>query len=242
MPVLVAVSHATCGVAGRNAKGEARGQRTERRRVGARRDRASEKKRNVFATFVVNRVRRGRPSRRQALVRRVRRPPRSPDAVARSTEPTDPTEPRVGRRRSAIKAARGVRASVETRSRGPRVSARVSARERVAKNFGSASRCFRRLDGRSFSRPVTHLGVGVLGEAGSRTPSEICRDACGGWLVSGAFETRREARGGRVLGVAAARFWTRGRGRLAVKRRSVERERLHRQVARSRTWSASLSG
>jgi hypothetical protein len=219
---------------------KARGQRTARRRVATRARRRGEK-RNVFATFVVDRVRR---SRRQALVRRVRRPPRSPDAVARSAEPTEPSEPRAtgGGGARFRRLTRRLRRAVETRSR-PLHRARFRAgRARREKRFGSASRCFRfrRLDGRSFSRPETHLGVGVLGEAGIE---DTVGDLSGRvWRMRRQRSVRdasRGSRGTRHFGVAAARF---SRSRLAKKRRSALKESARIDKSRSRTWSASLSG
>ena len=221
MPVLVAVSHATCA----EWRGGGRTREvSEPRGVESRRAAPPGEKRNVFATFVVNRVRRGRPSRRQALVRRVRRPPRSPDAVARSTEPTEPTEPPAtgGGGARFRRLTRRLPRAVETRSR-PLHRARFRAgRARREKRFGSASRCFRRLDGRSFSRPETHLGVGVLGEAGIE---DTVGDLSGRvWRMARQRSVRdasRGSRGTRHFGVTAARF---SRSRLAKKRRSALQE------------------
>ena len=104
----------------------------------------------------------GRSSSDVSAARRVR-PTRSPfDRAGRAfREP-----PATGGRGVRARLTRPLPRRVETRSR-PLVHARHRAgRACREKRFGSVSRCFRRLDGRSSTRPETHLGVGILGEAG----------------------------------------------------------------------------
>ena len=117
--------------------------------------------------------------------------------------------------------------------RGSRAS-RKTFRKRVALFSFSPTRR------RSFSRPETHLGVGVLGEAGIE---DTVGDLSGRvWRMRRQRSVRdasRGSRGTRHFGVAAARF---SRSRLAKKRRSALKESARIDKSRSRTWSASLSG
>ena len=230
MPVLVAVSHATWG----------RGNREKRvSRRGASGGAARSAKRGELRHRGNSQPRTPR-GRSPLLVRRVRRPPRPAGAFARSTDRVEPSEPpATGRRGGRVRLTRPLHRAVETRSR-PLDHARFRVVARVAKNVSEASRVVfadsmgDRLRGRRRT-----LESGSWARQASRTPSEICGDVCGGSLVSGTSETRREARGGRDTSASPRLDFAIPSGEKATVRVARAPESTS---ARSRTWSASLSG
>ena len=214
MPVLVAVSHATRAEWRRRRTREVSEPRgVEPRRAPPRR------KKETSRDLVVNRVRRGRPPRRQALVRRVRRPPRSPTrSRVRPSRPSRPSRPR--RRGGALSAADaaassrgGTRRDRSTRAfpRGSRAS-RKTFRKRVALS-PTDGRCFR---GRRRTRSQ------VLGEAGIEDTVGDLSGRVEDGSSAGVRDASRGSRGTRHFGVAAARFAILSGEKATVR---VERER-----------------
>ena len=231
MPVLVAVSHATWG------RGNGRQRHVCRR--GASGGAARRAKRNTSRKqSTEDASARGRGRRRGSsdvsAARRVR-PARSrvrPIGSSRTSH----------RRRVAVKSAFSIDEAVSSRGGNAVAPARPRAfpRRRACreKRFGSACFFANSMGDRFRGRRRT-LESGSWARQASRTPSEICGDVCGGSLVSGTSETRREARGGRDTSASPRLDFAIPSGEKATVRVARAPESTS---ARSRTWSASLSG